>query len=358
MRIAEYIVRVSNVTATAERASRWELYRLLSEPLRLRLLALAAEEELTIGELAELLDEAQPNVSKHAAPMRQAGLLVVRKEGTRTLIRLAEGTERDPVTSDALATGRTLCAEDGSLARVAAVVRARDAQTRAFFARPRDDSDPAMVPSELSTYLAALAPLILPRALAVDAGTGDGGMLEVLAPVFHHVVAFDREDAQLQRCRRRIEARGFDNVTLAQGDVDAEAVQRLVHPKGGADAVFATRVLHHSPKPSSSMRGLAQLARPGGAIVVLDYAAHDDESMRSVADLWLGFAPSELRRFARDAGLVDVHVHALPSRVAPHTKSPASDAHLPWQLLVARTHESHAPTPSVGAHAHTKRKHP
>ncbi|MFI5297018.1 MAG: ArsR/SmtB family transcription factor [Polyangiales bacterium] len=351
---------MANVAAGGERASRWELYRLLSEPLRLRLLALAAEEELTIGELAELLDEAQPNVSKHAAPLRQAGLLVVRKEGTRTLIRLAEGTERDPVTSDAVATGRSLCVDDGSLARVAAIVRDRDAQTRAFFARPRDESDPATVPSELSVYLSALAPLIASRSLAVDAGTGDGGLLDVLAPVFAHVVAFDREEAQLQRCRRRIEARGFDNVTLAQGDVDAESIQKLIRHRGGADAVFAARLLHHAPKPSTTLASLAALARPGGAVVVLDYAAHEDESMRAVADLWLGFAPAELRRFAREIGLIDVHVHSLPARVAPHTKSPAPDAHLPWQLLVARSHESlpHASSTSAAAQSHPKRKHP
>ena len=38
--------------------TRWQLYRLLSDPVRLRLLALAAEEELSVGELAELLGEA------------------------------------------------------------------------------------------------------------------------------------------------------------------------------------------------------------------------------------------------------------------------------------------------------------
>ena len=56
-------------------SQRWELYRVLSEPARLRLLALAAEEELSIGELAELLQESQPNVSRHAGALRQAGLL-------------------------------------------------------------------------------------------------------------------------------------------------------------------------------------------------------------------------------------------------------------------------------------------
>src|SRR5262245_2761976 len=81
--------------------ARWQLYRLLSEPARLRVLALAAEEELALGELAELLEESQPNVSRHAGPLRQAGLLAERRQGTRTLVRLAPAAALDPVVSDA-----------------------------------------------------------------------------------------------------------------------------------------------------------------------------------------------------------------------------------------------------------------
>jgi ArsR family transcriptional regulator len=70
---------------------RWQLYRLLGEPFRLRLLALAREEELAMGELAELLDESLPNVSRHAAALRQAGLLSERRHGTRSFMRLTAG---------------------------------------------------------------------------------------------------------------------------------------------------------------------------------------------------------------------------------------------------------------------------
>src|SRR6516162_5398655 len=101
---------------TSPSYERWELYRILSEPVRLRLLALAADEELAIGELAELLGESQPNVSRHTAPLRQAGLLAVRKQGTRTLVRLADGAHADAVVADALGSGRALCDEDGSRA--------------------------------------------------------------------------------------------------------------------------------------------------------------------------------------------------------------------------------------------------
>ena len=116
---------------------RWQLYRLLSDPTRLKLLALSAEEELAVGELAELLSEPQPNVSRQAQPLRQAGLLSDRKQGTRTLIRLAANAADDAVVADALAAGRKLCAADGSLARVAEVVASVESARQAARARYR-----------------------------------------------------------------------------------------------------------------------------------------------------------------------------------------------------------------------------
>ncbi len=315
-------------------SQRWELYRVLSEPVRLRLLALAAQEELGIGELAELLQESQPNVSRHATALRHAGLLRDRREGTRTLVRLAEDAARDAVVSDALASGRSLCEQDGSLARVGDVVRMREAAAREFFARPAKARIDA-IPSEIGAYLAAFAPLLSHRALAIDAGTGDGSLLEVLSPIYERVVAVDRSDAQLARARERVAARGFDNVTFVRGELDGRELLRAVRPGGkheGADAVFASRVLHHAPQPERVVAQLASLAAPGGALVVLDYASHDDESMRAQADTWLGFEAAELQRFARAASLLDARVTSIPASLC----GAGPDRHLPWQVMVAR----------------------
>jgi ArsR family transcriptional regulator len=311
------------------RSPRWELYRVLAEPARLRLLALAAEEELSIGELADLLDESQSNVSRHASALRQAGLLVDRREGTRTLVRAAPSAERDPVVLDALASGRTLCVDDGSLARVAEVVRAREAAANEFFARPARAKLDA-TPGEMGAYLAAMARLLPRRALAVDAGTGDGRLLEVLAPAYDRVVAIDRADAQLGRAQERIAARGFANVALLRGELDTPELLRAIG--AGADAVFASRLLHHAPRPAKVVAQLAALCARGGALVVIDYARHNDESMRDQADTWLGFEPAELRRFARSAGLEDGHVTSIPASLC----GDGPDRHLPWQVLVAR----------------------
>lgn len=324
------------VPAVAHTASsrRWELYRLLSEPVRLRLLALASAEELAVGELAELLDESQPNVSRHAKALRAAGLLAMRRHGRWALMRLTDGVASDPVVGDALDAGRALCEADGSLGNVAGIVAARDAAAREFFERPDEGDGAPGFPIELPAYLSALAPLIADRRLAVDAGTGDGSMVEILAPIFERVIAVDRAAPQLERARRRVGARGYDHVELLAGELEDPAILARVHALGGADAVFASRVLHHAPKPAAALRALAALARPGGAVVVIDYEAHVDERLREQqADLWLGFDARELADLARRAGLVEPRVTRIPSARC----GDGPDGHLDWQVLVART---------------------
>ena len=314
---------------------RWELYRILSEPVRLRLLAAAAQEELSIGELAELLGESQPNVSRHLAPLRKLGLLAERRQGTRVLVRLADAFESDPVLADALVAGRTLCTKDGTLERIAQLIKLREEAAREFFARAPDaaTSERTALPEELSAYLMAIAPLIPRRKLAVDAGTGEGRLLEVLAPLFDHVIAVDREPAQLERARERSRLRGYANVEVVRGDLRSGAVHDLVVRHGLADAVFASRVLHHAPRPAEAMVQLARLTRDGGAVIVLDYEAHDDETMRDQqADVWLGFAPDELLALARAAGLRDARVTPVPAAFC----GVGPDRHLTWQLFSAR----------------------
>ena len=313
---------------------RWELYKLLAEPSRLRLLALAASEELAIGELAELLEEGQPNVSRHLKALRQHGLIAVRKQGVRVFARLAAGIEADPVVSDALRSGRELCSREGRLERIASVVEARESAAHDFFAQAR--ARPVEWPSELPVYLTALAPLLQSRRLAIDVGTGDGSFLEVLAPVFDHVIAVDRSPAQLGVARRRVAARRYTHVTLLEAALGDGKLMEAVNAHGdgaGADVVFASRVLHHASRPAAAMRSLAELVRPGGHVLVIDYAPHSDERMRDEqADAWLGFAANELREWALRAGLTDPSVAPVPSARC----GSGPDGHLDWQVLAAR----------------------
>jgi ArsR family transcriptional regulator len=328
-----------------EGAPRWELYRLLADPTRLKLLALAQHEELAVSEMAELLRSGEPKISRHAAALRDAGLLVGRKQGTWLLLRVApHAAEQDAVIADAIAAGTRLCGADGTLERVPEVIAARDVATREFFARggtaPR--SGP---PEELGAYLRALGTLVWPRRLCIDAGTGDGALLEVLAPVFEQVIALDRSDAQLDLARERATKRQLRNVRFVRGEIDGPEVKRATHGKNGrgADALFAARVLHHAPVPARALGALVSLVRPaqngtpGGAVIIIDYEAHRDEALRQrQADLWLGFETDELVSMAEHAGLTDIEHGRIPR--AWRGAGPDSDVN--WQWLAGRRGQS------------------
>src|ERR1700737_3722775 len=65
------------------------LCQVLADPKRLRLLDALRDGERSVGELAENLGVAYPNVSQHLNVMRDAGLVATRREGTSVFYRVA-----------------------------------------------------------------------------------------------------------------------------------------------------------------------------------------------------------------------------------------------------------------------------
>lgn len=313
--------------------TRAELFRLLADPARLELLALCAEEELSVGELAELLKDSQPQISRKVAPLREGSLLDVRRDGTRSFLRMS-ADRSDPVIAEALAEGRRLSMKSGSLARVPKIVAQREESGRALFDETAEQTQKDAIPSAAHmAHLAALSPLLPGRELAVDAGAGEGLLLDVLAPLYSRVIAVDRSRAQLARCGARVASRGFTNVSLFPGSYDDVALVQRVDAAGGADLVYASRALHHASRPQTAIGSFARLLKKGGYLVILDYLPHSDESMREAhGDVWQGFDANELASMISAAGLGVVSHSSLPP--AFHREGP--DAQLDWHVWVGR----------------------
>jgi ArsR family transcriptional regulator len=321
----------SAASSASRTPSRVELYRLLSEPGRLQVLALCAEEELSVGELSSLLDDSQPQLSRKVSALRDGGLVESRKDGTRTWVRTAKETETDPVVADAIQEGRRLCLADGSLGRVPQVVAAREDSGRHLFEVPATNAVPSS-PEHLA-HLAALAPLLPGHRLAIDVGTGEGLLIDVLAPLYQRVLAVDRSRAQLARVAERVASRGFHHVSLFPGSYDDAALLERVDGMGGADLVFAGRTLHHASKPASAVQSFARLLKRGGHLVVLDYLPHTDDTLRTAhGDVWLGFSPQDITAWLREAGLETLAQIPIPP--VWHPSGP--DHALTWHAVVAR----------------------
>jgi DNA-binding transcriptional ArsR family regulator len=65
-------------------------FRVLGEPMRIRLLDQLRDGEATVGELSDALSASQQNVSKHLAVLTEVGMLGRRKEGNRVYYRIID----------------------------------------------------------------------------------------------------------------------------------------------------------------------------------------------------------------------------------------------------------------------------
>src|SRR5204863_8934859 len=66
----------------------WDILKILSDPTRLRLLALVTREELSVAELQEILGMGQSRISSQLALLRQVNLVSDRREGKKAFYSL------------------------------------------------------------------------------------------------------------------------------------------------------------------------------------------------------------------------------------------------------------------------------
>ena len=165
------MIAYNRSVATTTARAHADLFRLLGDEDRLRLLALCDAEELTVGELATLLRQSQPQVTRKTQPLRDAGLLGERRDGTRILLR-AEAKD-NPIVLAALRAGNDLCLAEGRLARIPKIVARREETARKLFADGAADTSP--IPNvSVEPFLPLLSALLPGHHLAVDVGCGDG----------------------------------------------------------------------------------------------------------------------------------------------------------------------------------------
>ncbi len=279
------------------------------ESTRLRLLALLSEAELTVSELVTILGQSQPRVSRHLKLLVEGGLVERHREGAWAFFTAADRGTGAALVRDIL--GRIDPGDAVLLAdhvRLAEARASRSAAADHYFAAqaPNWDRVRALHVSEdrvEAAILDAVGPG--PFRAVLDLGTGTGRMLEILAARADRAVGIDGSHAMLNLARLRVERAGLRNVQLRQGDLYALPVER-----DGYDLVVVHQVLHYLDEPARAVREAVRVLRPGGRLLVADFAPHADESLRIAhAHRRLGFLRAEIDGAMRDAGL-----ECLPGR--------------------------------------------
>ena len=288
-----------------------DLLQALADPTRLRILALLRRMELSVGELAVLLDQSQPRVSRHVRILADAGVIDRRREGSWVFLTVAADDRNAPIFAlvDAWAdsdSARVFQADASKLDRIRA--DRAEAATR-YFTSHADvwDSIRSLHVAE-SEVEDAIGRALGDRPLGrlVDIGTGTGRMIELFGRDALHAVGIDRSSDMLRVARVKLEAAGISS-SLRQGDMYSLPLDDRC-----ADTVIIHQVLHYAHSPAAAIEEAARVLAADGRLLVIDFAAHGREDLRTTdAHIRLGFDDETMAGWFKAAGISVDHVEHL-----------------------------------------------
>jgi ubiquinone/menaquinone biosynthesis C-methylase UbiE len=308
------------------------------EETRLRVLALLAEAELTVSDLTDILRQSQPRISRHLKLLVEAGLVERFREGTWAFFRLAEhggGADVARALTERLNPGDQTIARDRE--RLSSVRQARAAAAQAYFrahAAEWDRIRKLHVADEAVEDAIRAALSDKPFRSLLDLGTGTGRMLEMFGPDIERGLGLDLSLDMLLLARDRLERAGLRNCSVRQGDI-----YDLPLANDSFDVVILHQVLHFLDDGARAIREAARVLRPGGRLLVVDFALHEQEFLREqFAHRRLGFAPDTVMQWITASGLDPV----MHKSLAPE---PGSEGKIAVSLWLARDTRALMATP-------------
>ena len=283
------------------------VFRAIGEETRLRIMALLVGGELTVSEITFILGQSQPRVSRHLKILADAGLAERHREGAWMFYRVAVGALENPVLSAVIAAVETM-ADSGDRILARDVERfqqsreTRAAQAATYFeenAREWNKLRRLHLPeSDIESRIVELAGDDNVD-LLVDLGTGTGRMLELFADQYKTGVGYDLSREMLAIARSNLEKASINHAQVRHGDLFSLPAEAET-----ADIVLLHQVLHYLAEPGAAVREAARLLKPGGKLIISDFAPHDLEFLRDEhAHRRLGFSDEEVGEWCKASRL-------------------------------------------------------
>jgi ubiquinone/menaquinone biosynthesis C-methylase UbiE len=278
------------------------IMRALADPTRMRIVFLVRRLELSIGELVQILGQSQPRVSRHVRILDEAGILERRKEGSWVFMRpgpvLVDGRLAVLFESPDISQPKAL---QRDLLKLEDVRAARTEMAANYFAAHAGEWDSLrslhVAESEVEEAIERVL-CTSPLGNVLDIGTGTGRMMELFAARATHFVALDNSSEMLRLARARLG--NMATSVAAKIDIMLGDFNTLPLDDARFDTVIFHQVLHYAQHPEGVIAEAARVLAPKGRLVIVDFAAHDREELRTIhAHARLGFADALIAKAFR-----------------------------------------------------------
>jgi ubiquinone/menaquinone biosynthesis C-methylase UbiE/DNA-binding transcriptional ArsR family regulator len=289
--------------------------RALSDPTRLRILALLEKDELSVNELQEIARLGQSRISTHLGLLQDAGLVQSRREGKRTFYKLAGSTSTAFAECVQLAMrgARELPEHDGDQINLKRILGRRREQAQVYFNQVAGRFDRVYGPGRSWQAFGHLLLRILPPLEVADLGSGEGLLSELLARRCKRVIAVDNSEKIVAFGAAKAKKNHLKNLEFRHGDLQNPPVE----PES-VDLVILSQALHHAEEPAKAILSAYKMLKPGGQVMILELAKHGFAKAGELyGDRWPGFAESDLHRWIEAAGFKRIEVSVVAREEQP-----------------------------------------
>ncbi|HEY5653915.1 MAG TPA: metalloregulator ArsR/SmtB family transcription factor [Pontiella sp.] len=286
-----------------------DIFKALADEGRLRILRAIDQAELSVAELVNALEMPQSTVSRHLKPMREAGLVSSRRDGTSVYYNRGD-LFRDAAFAQILNERlKEISVANRDATAVERVLDLRRKKSREFFDEIAGRYGSLTEPGGGWQALAAGLAAGFAGKKVADLGCGEGALALLLARFAERVVVFDQSEKMLKLVSEKASEQGvLDHLEFRIGNLES-----LNLADESFDAVFISQSLHHTSTPEDVIASAAKGLNAGGQLIVLDLVRHEHEWTREEwADQWLGFDPLEIREWLKRAGIEPMVVDSLP----------------------------------------------
>lgn len=287
----------------------WDLLKTLSDPTRLRLLALVSREELSVAELQEILGMGQSRISSQLAQLRQANLVSDRRDGKKAFYSLLASLPASTQTllKAAIDAVGDEAAFDEDRENLDRILQKRRRTQEQYFNLIAGRLGKNHCPGRSWEAIGHLALRLTPAIDIADLGAGEGLISQLLARRARQVWCIDNSPRMVEVGTDLAQKNGLANLAYKLGDLE-----QVPLPDRSVDLAILSQALHHAPHPQEAVNEAHRILRPGGQILVLDLNEHAFDKARELyADVWLGFRESALHGFLKKAGFGKVEVNTV-----------------------------------------------
>jgi ubiquinone/menaquinone biosynthesis C-methylase UbiE/DNA-binding transcriptional ArsR family regulator len=289
--------------------------RALSDPTRLRIMALLEKTELSVNELQEITRMGQSRISTHLGLLQESGLLESRREGKRTFYKIV--AHADPNTAEfiqlAVRGAKELPEHPPDQLNLKRIVLRRTQQAQLYFNQVAGRFDRSYGPGRSWQAFGQLLLRVLPPLVVADLGAGEGLLSELLARRAKKVIAVDNSEKMVAYGISKARKNKIKNLEFRLGDLETPPIE-----PGSVDLVVLSQALHHATDPQRSIASAYEILRPTGQIMILDLLQHTFEQARDLyGDRWLGFGETDLQSWLEMAGFKKIEVSVVAREEQP-----------------------------------------